>query len=390
MIYCTERILYEIKIHLLDTILASGAAQAAENGSVAGLVIFILITISISFLCSILEAVILTSSSSHIQVLAEQGQRSGILMLKHKANVEQPISAILTLNTIAHTVGAAGAGAQAAAIFGNEWLGVISAILTFLILVFSEIIPKTLGAFYWKPLIPFAAYTIQVLLIILYPAVKGFDYLSQMLAPEEDGKEPTVTRSELEILAQIGSGEGILDESESIILKNLFQLNKARVNDIMTPRTVMFAMDEEMTVGEALQKNPIMTFSRIPVYKASLDEITGFILRYHLLSAAAEDRENVKVKQLALPIHSVPETLPVLKVLQEFITRQEHIFLILDEYGGTSGVVTMEDAMESLLGVEITDESDVVEDLRILAKQRYERQIQVLEALEKKRTATAS
>ncbi len=357
--------------------LAATAPTGEVEGSVLGLIIYITIALSISFLCSILEAVMLSTSLSHIELTALAGKRSGVIMRKLKQNVEQAISAILTLNTIAHTVGAAGAGAQAAAVFGSEWIGVISAILTFLILVFSEIIPKTLGAVYWKQLMPFAAFTIQFLVWILYPVVWAFQKLTDLMAPEE--REPTVTRSELEVLAQVSRQEGALEEKESLILKNLLKLDGVQVKEVMTPRTVMFALQEDTTVGEVMQKHTVLSYSRIPIYTQSTDDISAFALRYDILMAAADDRDNVTMKELIRPLKSVPETLSVAETMQKFMTEKEHVFLVFDEYGGTEGIITMEDVVESLIGSEITDESDVVADLRELAKKRYQRYSELAE-----------
>jgi CBS domain containing-hemolysin-like protein len=354
----------------------------AIQGSLGGLIVFVMVALGFSFLCSILEAVLLSSSFSHVGMLAQAGRRSGKLMQKHKQNVDQPISAILTLNTIAHTAGAAGAGAQAVAVFGSEFLGVISAILTLLILIFSEIIPKTLGAVYWKQLTPFAAYTIEILIIVLYPVVWMSKAFTRLITPEE--KLPTVTRSELEMLAQISAVEGALEEKESRILKNLLHLDGVQVGDIMTPRTVVLAFQQDETIGEVIASNPVIPHSRIPVYGNNIDDIVGFALRYDLFKMVAEGQESMTLKELARPIHSVPETLTVARVLQEFMTRQQHIFLVLDEYSGTSGIITMEDAIESLLGAEITDESDLVADMRQLAEQRYLRQRLLLEATQQK------
>jgi len=327
-------------------------------------------------LCSVLEAVLLSTSHSHIELLAEQGRRAGKLMQKHKSNVERPISAILTLNTIAHTVGAAGAGAEAVGVFGNEWFGVISAVLTFMILFFSEIIPKTLGATYWKQLMPFSAYTIQFLVLSLYPAVWGFEFVTRVMRPAEEA--PTVTRSELEVMARISSEEGALLERESRILGNLLQLRNIQVETIMTPRTVVMAFQQDMTVGEVLANYRLMPYSRIPIYDESTDDIKAFVLRHDVFRRAADDQDQVKLKDFAREIHAIPETNSVAQVLDEFIKVQEHIFLVIDEYGGTAGIITLEDTVETLLGIEITDESDVVEDLRKLAAQRYERQSKLL------------
>lgn len=350
---------------------AAGPISGDATGTVGGLLLYILIALGISGLCSLLEAVLLSSSYSQIEILAQAGRPAGLLMKKHKQNIEQAIAAILTLNTIAHTVGAAGAGAEAVGVFGSQWLGVISAVITLLILVLSEIIPKTLGAVYWKSLLPFTAFGIQLLIWTTYPAVWLFQRLTDLITPH--GKQPSITRGELEIMAQISAGEGALEERENRILKNLLHLNRVNVGDIMTPRMVVFALQQDMTVGETVRQHPILTYSRVPIFDKTIDDCESFVLRYDILKAAAEDRHSMTLKELARPIGSVPEVLPVSKVMDEFFTRQQHILLVFDEHGGMAGIITMEDAIESLFGLEITDESDVVSDLRELARLRYNR-----------------
>jgi CBS domain containing-hemolysin-like protein len=349
------------------------APGEAVEGSVGGLIVFILVALGVSFLCSVWEAVILSTSMSHVQIQVENKKRSGRLMEKHKQNVERPISAILTLNTIAHTVGAAGAGAQAAAVFGNEWLGLISAILTLLILVFSEIIPKTLGAVYWKQLNPFTAYSVALLIWALYPAVWAFQVLTNLIAKEDMG--PTVTLAELQMLAQISTQEGALREKDSRILGNLLRLNQVQIDAIMTPRTVLLAFQQDKTIRDVIEEHRALPYSRIPIYEENTDSIVGVVLRHEVFRRAANDEYDVPLKALKRPIHPVPETITVAQALDEFITRQQHMFLVIDEYGGTAGILTMEDALESLLGAEITDESDLVADLRKLAQQRYQGQL---------------
>lgn len=351
-----------------------------SEGAVTSLIIYVMVALGLSFLCSIWEAVLLSTSFSHIELLVNRGKRAGRIMRHLKQNLEQGISAILTLNTIAHTVGAAGAGAQAAIVFGNKWIGLISAILTLLILVFSEIIPKTLGVFYWKQLVPFTAYGIKAIVWILYPIVWGARGLSRLVTPRRQA--PTISRSELEVLAKIAAKEGALEEKEHVIFKNLLYLRRAKVSDIMTPRTVAFMLQQDMTVGEVIANHRVLAYSRIPVYEKNMDDVTGFVLRYHILSAAAEGKEHLRAHQLARPIHPVPETVSVSRVLEEFIRRQEHIFLVINEYGGTEGIVTLEDAIESLLGTEITDETDLVANLQLMAKQRHYRRFQPPRAIE--------
>ncbi|NDJ84303.1 MAG: HlyC/CorC family transporter [Chloroflexi bacterium] len=362
---------------IANFIAATASSGSEVQGSVGGLIFYISIALGISFLCSVLEAVLLSTSLSHVELMASDGSRAGLLMRKHKQDVELPISAILTLNTIAHTVGAAGAGAQAAAVFGSQWLGVISAVLTLLILVFSEIIPKTLGAVYWKQLMPFSAFTIQALVWLLFPVVWAFQKMTALMAPEE--REPTVTRSELEILALVSTEEGALQEKESRILRNLLTLDGVQVQHIMTPRTVMFTFQKDVPVHEVMEKHSVLSYSRIPVYAESADDISSFVLRHDILKAAAEDRDQLKMREIARPMQSVPETLSVATVLEKFMTEQQHIYLVFDEYGGTAGIVTLEDAVESLLGAEITDESDRVADLRELARRRYQRYFDLAE-----------
>ncbi|MEO0560900.1 MAG: CNNM domain-containing protein, partial [Chloroflexota bacterium] len=346
------------------------------EGSIAGLITYITIALGFSFLCSMWEAGLLSSSPSYVESLAGNGSAAGRIMKQLKDNVDRPISAILTLNTVAHTVGAAGAGAQAAAVFGNQWFGLISAVLTLLILVFSEIIPKTLGAVYWRQLLPFNAYSIRVLVFIFSPLVWLFQQMTNVIA--HGGEHNVVTRSELETMAELSSTSGSIAEGEHLILKNLLRLDDVQVNTIMTPRPVLLAMQLDTTVGEVMRMSSKIPYSRIPVYAESADDIVAFVLRYDILTAAAKDEHHRPLSDFRREIVSVPETMSVSKVMSELLSKQQHIALVFDEYGGTAGIITMEDAVESLLGVEITDENDLVEDLRALAQQRFERQKAVL------------
>ncbi len=373
---------------LTDMLAAPVTPVDGSMGTWGGLLLYIGIALGFSFLCSILEAVLLSTSISHIEILAQGGNKAGELMRQHKKDIDIPISAILTLNTIAHTVGAAGAGAQAAGIFGSEWLGLISAVLTLLILILSEIIPKTLGAVYWKQLTPFAAYTIRVLVVILYPIVWGLQVITRLLSPEIKG--PRITRSELAAMIQISGEEGALQQKEGLILRNLLKLNAVLVRDVMTPRTVLLTFQQDMTVGQVNALNRVLPYSRLPIYAGSPDDIESYVLRHDILQALAEDEDDRPLHQMARPIHSVPETASLGKVLDEFIARQEHMFLVFDEYGGIEGIITMEDAIESLLGAEITDESDLVTDMRELAKARALRKQRMLEAVQQDREAKKS
>ncbi len=358
--------------------LATIPTDGAISGSVQGLIIYIVLAIAVSFLCSLLEAALLSTPTSFIETQAEGGNRAAKLMQQHKQNIDGPITSILTLNTFAHTFGAAGAGAEAVGVFGSQWASLITIILTLMILIFSEIIPKTVGAVYWKQLFYFTAYMVKILVTIFAPAEWAFNYLTRKIAPENNN--PTITRGELEMMAKISATEGSLDKNESRIVSNLFRLSTVKVWDIMTPRTVMLAFPRDLTVGDILDGGRrSMPYSRIPIYAETSDNITGFVLRHDIFRAAADDKHDTPLYTLERPIHFVPETMTITKVLEEFVSRQEHIFIVFDEYGGTAGLITMEDAVESLLGIEITDESDVVADLRQLAQQRYERQQAIIQ-----------
>ncbi len=353
-------------------ILAAGSGTGGA-GEWSALIFYVVIALGVSFLCSIWEAAMLSTPVSHIELLVEQGSKAGLIMQSLRQNVEHPISAILTLNTIAHTVGAAGAGAEATAIFGSEFFGIISAVLTLLILVFSEIIPKTLGAVYAKPLTPFTAYSLRALLWVFKPAVFAFEFVTRSMRPSEE--PPTVTRSELQVMARISAEEGGIRERENRIVANLLELAEVQVETIMTPRTVMLLFQADETVGEIMAAHPVLPFSRIPVYGESADDIRGYVLRHEIYRRAAADEHDVPLREISRELQVVPETNSVAQVLDEFIAKQDHIFLVIDEYGGTAGLITLEDAVETLLGIEILDESDRVADLRLLARRRYESQL---------------
>ncbi|MCA9885175.1 MAG: HlyC/CorC family transporter [Anaerolineae bacterium] len=359
---------------------AAGAEGIEATGTVSALLLYIAIAIGTSFLCSVLEAVLLSVNVSFIESNVETGKSWARLMQFHKANVERPIAAILTLNTFAHTIGAAGAGAEAVAIFGDELFGVITAVLTLMILVFSEIIPKTVGARYWKQLAPSAAYIIRFLVFLLFPLVWLLEQFTKLLGGN-GSHAPTVSRAEIEAMARIGVSEGSLLERENRVLRNLLQLNRVHVHDVMTPRPVVLAMQEDTTVQEVVEKHATLPYSRLPIYGESTDDVTGYVLRHDILMCLAQDKDSKTLKSLKRDIFVIPESATVALALDEFVQRKEHISLVIDEYGGTAGILTLEDAIETMLGIEITDESDVVADLRKMAEERYARQQQVLNAV---------
>ncbi len=325
------------------------------------LILYLSLAIFVSFLCSMLESVILSVSPAYIALLEKENHKRAKLLADLKENIDKPLAAILTLNTIAHTIGAAGVGAQVQIIWGNEAVALGSGLLTFAILLFSEIIPKTLGAVYAKNLALACASTINVLIYLTYPLV----FLSELISDVIDRKtQVSTTREEVMVAAEIGVDEGAIRKNESLVIQNLLTLNKIEVSDIMTPRSVIFALDGEDSIGDIFKNNKSIEFSRIPIYKDNLDNIIGVTLRYKLMEAYSQDLDDLKIETFAKPLHSVPETITVAACLDQFIKRKEHIFIVVNEYGSPDGIVTLEDVVETLLGVEIVDEFDSVEDLR--------------------------
>mgnify|MGYP003714137821 FL=1 len=282
-----------------------------------------------------------------------------------KENINRPLSAILSLNTIANTVGAASVGAIALIEFGSSWVAIMSGILTLSILIFSEIIPKTIGALYWKRILVPATFAVQVLITMTYPLVVLLELLSKWLAKEGNGDK--VSREEVIAMAELGEDEGTIEESESTVIENVLMLDDIPVEEVLTPRSVIFALDKTSSVREVLDKYNDIEFSRIPVYEEGLDNIIGIVRRHVLLKSKAEDQFDVTMGELAKPIHTVEENDSVGNVLDEFVKRREHLFMVKDQFGQVAGLITLEDAIETLLGIEIVDETDSVVDMRKLA-----------------------
>lgn len=335
------------------------------------LLTYISIALIFSFFCSIAEAVILSVTSAHIALLEKKGKKSGKRLRRLKSDINKPLAAILTLNTIAHTVGAAGAGAQAANVFGNSYVGVASAVLTLLILVFSEIIPKTLGAHYWRQLAPLTAHSLKILVLIFYPFVILSELLTKGLT-----HGPTLTglsRSEFSAMAELSVKEGQLEELESTVVKNLLRLRHTPISDAITPRTVVFSLPEALQVGEFFQKYDQVRFSRIPIYAQTRDEVTGFVLRSDLLLAQARGNSNKQLKTYSRELPVLLATMTLARAFDEFMRRRAHIILAVDEYGGIKGLLTQEDLLETLLGLEIVDEGDEDIDMQQLARRLWRR-----------------
>ena len=335
------------------------------------LIVYISIALVFSFLCSIAEAVILSVTAGYVAVLEKEHRRSGKLLREMKQDINKPLAAILTLNTIAHTVGAAGAGAQATAVFGSAYLGIISAILTLLILVFSEIIPKTLGAHYWQVLAPAVGYGLNGLIWLLYPFVKLSEYLTQTMTHGPSLKG--FNRQELSAMAELSWREGLLEQQESRILLNLLSLHETKVEDAMTPHTVVFAIPEHLTVKEYYEQYKAELFSRVPVYKDEKEKITGFVLRSDLLLAHAHGETAAGIAQYMRELSVMVGAMPLSKALNELLRIRANILLVVDEYGGMKGILTLEDILETILGLEIMDEGDKSENMQELARRFWRR-----------------
>ncbi len=326
--------------------------------------------IGVSFWCSLCEAVLLSLSPAYVEVTYETKTKSGKILKHVIDNMDRSISAILTLNTISHTLGSAWIAYEVHQEFGDKYVTLFSIFLTFMILFFSEILPKTIGKNNPKGLSTFAAYSVQSMTLILYPLVKLSEGMSKALSSETE--EPEFTRDEMIKSVEMGVEEGTLKAKESTIIKNLMKLENIFVSDIMTPRSVFMALDDDLTVEEVAKKFRPIRFSRIPVYKDSLDNIIGITHRYKILEALSQDQHQKKIRDLIMPITTLSEKLSVSQALDFFIKEKSHLAIVNDEYGVITGLVTLEDAVETLLGVEIMDEFDNIEDMRKYALEQWQ------------------
>ena len=335
------------------------------------LITYVLIALVFSFLCSIAEAVLLSVTSAYIALLEKQEKPSGALLRQLKSEINKPLAAILTLNTIAHTVGAAGAGAQVAIVFGSAYLGIASAILTLLILFLSEIIPKTLGTYHWRSLAPATAYGLKFLVRLLYPFVKLTVRMTRGLA--EGATLNGFSRQEFAVMAELSAKEGQLAQRESEVLKNLFLLRKTRVKDAMTPRTVVFSLPESTTIAKFFHDHEQVRFSRIPIYSDEPDHIEGFVLRSDLLLAQANSHTNDSLKSFERKMPILPSSQTLAQAFNEVLRVRAHIVQVVDEFGSLAGILTLEDIIETLLGLEIVDEGDAAENMQEYARRLWKR-----------------
>lgn len=331
------------------------------------ILLYFLGALSLSFLCSVLEAVLLSTPMSYISMRENQGSKTATLMKQYKNNVDRPVGAILSLNTIAHTIGSAGVGAESIKIFGEQYFGLISAILTLLILVLSEIIPKTIGASYWRSLALPSTRIIRVLILITYPLVLLSELITKVFTPR--GNQASMSREEVSAMVDVGTTEGIFRESESKLIKSCIALSGVKARQIMTPSIVVESACQDLTVKD-FQAKQSRSFSRIPVYAGDKDYITGYVLKDAVLKLLSEDQFHVKLSDLKRPILTFREEESVFQIWEKMLEKREHISVIIDEYGGLRGLVTMEDIIETMTGVEIVDEDDVAVDMQALAKEK--------------------
>ena len=334
------------------------------------LLFYLALALIVSFLCSIVEAVILSVSAPFIKIKEMEGKASAKYLKNLKHKIDRPLSAILTINTVAHTVGAAGVGAQAVAVFGEIYFGVISAILTILILFFSEIIPKTIGAIFWRNLALPSAIVIIGMIYISYPLVVLSEFITKIISKNK--KSQKVSREEVVALAHLGTKDGALKESESKVIDNLIKLKTINVREIMTPRTVVVSAPEEIFLDDFIKQKEYLQYSRIPIYSGNIDNVTGYILKSDVLEKLAKDIRNQELKDLRRSIIIFYENFSIPKLFEELLLKKEHIALIIDEYGGMQGLATMEDIIETILGLEIMDEKDIEVNMQELAKKKWE------------------
>ncbi|MFW6169846.1 MAG: CNNM domain-containing protein [Planctomycetota bacterium] len=358
---------------------AAGASATPTDSASAGqaehlVMMFIYATVALffSFLCSVAEAVLLSITASYLGTLEATKPKIAKKLSRLKEDIDRPLAAILTLNTIAHTAGAGGAGAEAAVYFGGKYVGIAMAVLTLMILFLSEIVPKTVGAIYWRSLAPVTAIFVQGLIWVLYPLILVTELLTHWLASGKPIR--TFSRDEFAAMADIGVRDGLLDDKESRILTNLFRLPGLVVEDIMTPRPVVFALQQDTSVEEVLKTYPEISFSRIPVYAATEDEVTGFVLKTDILLSGQDG--NVKLGDLKRELRAVHEQTKLSKVLEDLLDHRAHIMLVVDEFGSMRGIVTLEDVVETLIGMEIVDEADQIDNMRRLARQKWEERMQ--------------
>lgn len=356
---------------------AEDAAPVAAGGKLSSLVGWVVLALGVSFLCSVSEATLLSVTPVFIEALAgRHPQRAAVLRRVRQEQLGRSLAGILTLNTIANTAGAVGAGAEATKIFGSVWVGVFSAAFTLTILFVSEIVPKTLGAMYWPSLATPMALLVRGVVVSLYPLILIAEGVTRTLSRYAPGH--AFTREEFLALAGMGERAGLLNEQESRIIRNLFRFGSLKARDIMTPRPVIQALPDHLTVAEAVARHARTPFTRLPLYHGEIDQVSGFVIKDEILLAQAQGRGDVPVASLAREIKSVSGGISLSTLLELLLRERLHIVVVVGEYGELKGLVTLEDVVETLLGMEIVDEVDTVEDLQALARQQWARRASAL------------
>ena len=340
------------------------------NADAVLLIGYVLLALVFSFLCSVAEAVLLSITPSYIEGQKEKRpKRAALLQRLKQDNVDRSLAAILTLNTVAHTVGAIGAGAKATVVFGNAWFGLFSGVMTLMILFLSEIVPKTIGAVYWPKFVGPTVHFVQILIVVLYPIVWVAERLTKFFSHGE--VKHILSRDEFIAMTSVGVKSGQIRSKESTIIRNLLRFDWLKIADIMTPRTVISALPEDMRISDSLKQVTQTPFSRIPLYRTHIDDITGFVLKDDVLIFTAQKRGDEKLKALKRNILAVPESVSLTGLFERFLKDRQHIAMVVNEYGGIEGLVTLEDLIETLIGIEIMDETDNVEDMRALARKKW-------------------
>jgi CBS domain containing-hemolysin-like protein len=330
---------------------------------------YLFLALFVSFLCSIMESVLLSTPRSFLMVKKDKGKQWANAFIELKDNIDKPLSAILSLNTVAHTIGAAGVGAQAVKVFGEASFGIVSAVLTVLILVITEIIPKTIGAKFWRQLSMLSYFTIKGMILLTYPLVVMSALITKMISSNKE--EQFTSREEIAALARIGADEGLFSDKENKIIQNILKLKNIKVTEIMTPRVVVAMADENLPLQDFLKNKDYLNYSRIPVFLENDENITGYVFRQLVFEYLAEDKHELTLKDIKREIMVFPNSTVLFSLWEKLLENKEHIALIVDEYGGVDGIVTMEDVIETLLGLEIVDETDTIIDMQKYARERW-------------------
>ena len=332
--------------------------------------IIMFVSIAVSALCSMLESTLLSTPISYITGLEDQGVKGATRLKRLKQNTDRPISAILCLNTIANTVGASIVGSLVYEVYGDAIVGVFSTIFTFMILIFSEIIPKTIGTSYWRRLALPASVVINAMIFITFPLVWVLEHFTGLISSRSD--QVSVSREDISAMVSVATEEEVIEKEEKKIIQNLLKLDEMTAHEIMTPSTVVEMAEGNMTIKEFYDSD--LTHSRILVYDDDNDDyVIGYVLRQTVLEKMAEDKFTTTIREISRPILSFPEEEPVGNIWEKFLEKKEHVSAIIDEYGTFRGIVTMEDVIETMLGQEIVDETDEVVDMQEYAKEQWEK-----------------